>query len=407
MADSTPSGDTPTASPEGHLDGVGTAPAGFLDAASGQPLNAGGREALLAAFDAGWADPARLYRDGRRAAMLLDAARASVATALGKRPTEVSFTSSATTAVHRAILGTLAARPGRLVVSAVEHSAVLRAGDLHERMGGSVTTVAVNGQGRVDLDAFLDAVHTPGTSLACLQMANHEVGTLQPVEQALAACRSAGVPLLVDVTHTLGRLEPPEADLLVADAHMWGGPAGVGTFAVSSGTPWRPTGPLDEREGSRNPGPPAVALIVVAARALEWALAHRDADNVRALNLTGDIRNELTRRVPGITWLGESVERVPHLLAFSCLYTDAESLVGGLDAAGFAVSSGSSCVADTQRPSHVLTAMGAPSGGNVRVSLPWGTAVNVPEFAESVEQVVHRIRKDFGALDLPGLTDSP
>jgi cysteine desulfurase len=386
---------------------VGTAPSGFLDAASGQPLNAGGREALLAAFDAGWADPARLYRDGRRAAMLLDAARASVATALGKRPAEVSFTSSATTAVHRAILGTLAARPGRLVVSAVEHSAVLRAGDLHERQGGLVTTVGVDAQGRVDLAAFSAAVHTPGTSLACLQMANHEVGTLQPVEQAVVACRSAGVPLLVDVTHTLGRIDPPEADLLVADAHMWGGPAGVGVLVVTSGTHWRPTGPLDEREGSRNPGPPAVALIVVAARALEWALAHRDADNLRALTLTDDMRNELSTRVPGLTWLGASVERIPHLITFSCLYTDAESLVGGLDAAGFAVSSGSSCVADTQRPSHVLTAMGAPSGGNVRVSLPWGTAVKVSEFATSVEQVVHRIRRDFGALDLPGMLDSP
>jgi cysteine desulfurase len=238
-------------------------------------------------------------------------------------------------------------------------------------------------------------------------MANHEVGTRQPVTEALAACRAAGVPLLVDVTHTLGRLDPPEADLLVADAHMWGGPAGVGILAVSSGTPWRPIGPLDEREGNRNPGPPAVALITVAARALEWACSHSESDNSRAHRITEEIKTELSHRVPGLTWLGDPDSRLPHLLAFSCLYTDAESLVGGLDAAGFAVSSGSSCVADTQRPSHVLTAMRAPSGGNIRISLPWGASVKVSEFAAAVEHVVQRIRADFGALDLPGLADTP
>lgn len=383
-----------------------TASAGFLDAASGQPLNLGGREALTAAFEAGWADPARLYREGRRSALLLDAARASVARALAMRPAEVSFTSSGTVAAHRAVLGALAARPGRLVVSAVEHSAILRAGDAHERAGGVVTTVGVDSLGRVSVDAFLEAVSAPDTSLACLQMANHEVGTLQPVEEIAIACRAAGVPLLVDTTQSLGRLDPPAtADLVIADAHMWGGPAGVGVLGVRSPLPWRPPDPHDEREGGRHPGAPAVAAIVVAARALEWALANRDAENHTALRLTEHLRSELSPRVRGLTWLGDPDHRLPHFLAFSCLYTDAESLVSGLDAAHFAVSSGSSCLADTQRPSHVLTAMGAPSGGNVRISLPWGSdesAIN--GFVLAVAEVVHDIRARFDALDLPGLT---
>ncbi len=376
-----------------------------MDAASGQPLNLGGREALTAAFDAGWADPARLYRDGRRSAMLLDAARASVAEAVGMRPSEVSFTASGTVSAHRAVLGALAARPGRLVVSAVEHSAVLRAGDTHERAGGSVTTVGVDSVGRIHVDAFIEAVSGSDVSLACLQMANHEVGTLQPVDEISVACRAAGVPLLVDATQSLGRIDPPPmADLIIGEAHVWGGPAGVGVLGVRSAIPWRPPEPRDEREGGRHPGPPAVASIVVAARALEWALAHRDADNVHAFRLTEGLRAELSQRVQGLTWLGNPSLRLPHFLAFSCLYTDAESLVGGLDAAQFSVSSGSSCVADTQRPSHVLSAMGAPSGGNVRVSLPWGAnTAAVQGFADTVTQVVDDIRRKFDARDLPGL----
>lgn len=377
-----------------------------MDAASGQPLNPGGREALAAAFDAGWADPARLYRDGRRSALLLDAARASVAEAVGMRPAEISFTSSGTASAHRAVLGTLAARPGRLVVSAVEHSAVLRAGDAHERAGGAVTTVGVDSVGRINIDAFIDAVRASDTSVACLQMANHEVGTLQPVEEIAVACRAAGVSLIVDAAQSLGRIDPPSmADLLIADAHVWGGPAGVGVFAVRSAISWRPPEPRDEREGGRHPGPPAVASIIVAARALEWALAHRDTDNQHALRLTENLHAELSQRIRGLTWLGDSTRRLPHFLAFSCLYVDAESLVGGLDAAHFSVSSGSSCVADTQRPSHVLSAMGAPSGGNVRVSLPWGAnAQAVQAFSTTLARVVQDIRTKFDALDLPGLT---
>src|SRR5580692_9596281 len=175
----------------------------YFDAASAEPLHPAGRDALLAALDDGWADPARLHREGRRARLLLDQARESVAAELGCRPDELSFTTSGTQAVHLAVLGAVQARqsaargPGHLAASAVEHSAVLNAADWLARVTGTeVSLTSVDSLGRADIAEFTAAIQRDRTLLACLQSANHEVGTLQPVEEAAAACENYHVPLL-------------------------------------------------------------------------------------------------------------------------------------------------------------------------------------------------------------------
>ncbi|MFC4059746.1 cysteine desulfurase family protein, partial [Planomonospora corallina] len=240
----------------------------YFDAASTEPLHPQAREALIAALDAGWADPARLYGSARRARMLLEQAREEIGAVLGARADEVSFTSSGTQAVHLGVLGALAGRRRagrRLVVSAVEHSSVLHAAALHERDGGTVETVGVGRTGRVDAGAFGAAVRAEGTALACLQSANHEVGTVQPVAEAAAACAEAGVPLLVDAAQTAGRLPLPGGwSVLAASAHKWGGPAGVGVLVVRKGTRWRGPLPEDERERRRVPGFENVPAVVAA-----------------------------------------------------------------------------------------------------------------------------------------------
>ncbi|MCM3267077.1 aminotransferase class V-fold PLP-dependent enzyme, partial [Streptomyces thermoviolaceus] len=149
----------------------------YFDAASSAPLHPVARQALLAALDEGWADPARLYREGRRARLLLDAARETAAEAVGCRPDELTFTTSGTQAVHTGIAGALTGRrrTGRhLIVSAVEHSCVLHAADAHEAGGGTVTRVPVDRTGRADAAVYAEALR-PDTALACLQSANHEV----------------------------------------------------------------------------------------------------------------------------------------------------------------------------------------------------------------------------------------
>ncbi|MEV4070574.1 cysteine desulfurase family protein [Nonomuraea fuscirosea] len=376
-------------------------PVAYFDAASSEPLHPQAREALLAAIDAGWADPARLYGAARRAHLLLEQARTDVAEALGARPDEVSFTASGTQAVHLGVLGTLHGRrrAGRhLVTSAVEHSSVLHAGQVHEREGGTVETVGVGLSGRVDLARFAEAVAAPGTALACLQTANHEVGTTQPVAEAAGACRAHDVPLLVDAAQTAGRMPiPPGWSVLAASAHKWGGPAGVGVLAVRKGTRFRSFLPEDERERRRVPGFENVPAVVAAAAALRAVRAEAEREQARLSALVDRIRTRVKETVPDVEVIGDPVGRAPHIVTFSCLYVDGEALLTELDKAGFAVSSGSSCTASTLRPSHVLEAMGVLTHGNVRVSLPRGTrADEVDAFLAALPDLVRRIRQDAG-----------
>lgn len=373
---------------------------GYLDAASTEPPHPAARAALLDALDSAWADPARLYGTARGTRILLDRARARVAGVLGVRPDEVSFTSSGTQAVHLAVLGGLRARRrvgSHLVVSAVEHSSVLHAAELHERDGGEVTVVGVDRAGRVDPAEFAAALR-PDTALACLQSANHEVGTLQPLAEVAEHCRAARVPLCTDAAQSLGRADVPAGwSLLAGSAHKWGGPAGVGVLAIRKGTRWRSPLPDDEREARRVPGFENVPGAVAAAAALEARHVDMAADAARLSALVERIRAEVPRTVPDVEVVGDPVRRLPHLVTFSCLYVEGEALLTELDRLGFAVSSGSSCTADTLRPSHVLEAMGVLTHGNVRVSLPRDVeAADVERFLSVLPGTVARLRSDLG-----------
>ncbi|HZF87316.1 cysteine desulfurase/sulfurtransferase TusA family protein [Streptomyces sp.] len=373
----------------------------YFDAASAAPLHPVARQALLASVDEGWADPARLYREGRRARMLLDAAREAVAEAVGCRADEVAFTSSGTRAVHSGVSGVLAGRRrvGRhLIVSSVEHSSVLHSAEAHEADGGTVTQVPVDRAGAVDPSAYAAALRED-TALACLQSANHEVGTVQPVAEVAGACRAAGVPLLVDAAQSLG-WGPVAGDwsLLTASAHKWGGPAGVGLLVVRKGVRFAPQGPADERESGRAPGFENIPAIVAAAASLRAVRAEAAAEAVRLRELTERIRVRVPDLVPDVEVVGEPERRLPGIVTFSCLYVDGEALLHELDREGFSVSSGSSCTSSTLTPSHVLRAMGVLSEGNVRVSLPPGTpAEDVDRFLEVLPGAVAGVREKLGA----------
>jgi cysteine desulfurase len=249
--------------------------------------------------------------------------------------------------------------------------------------------VPVDRVGRVDVSAF-DAAVRPDTALACLISASHEVGTTQPVEQVAALCADRGVPLLVDAAQTVGRMPVPTGwTLLTASAHKWGGPAGVGVLAVRTGTRFSPPLP---------PGPLNLPAVVAAAVGLQAAAAEAAAEDARLRPLVDRIRARVAETVPDVEVVGDPVDRLPHLVTFSCLYVEGEALLTALDRAGFAVSSGSSCTADSLEPSHVLAAMGVLTHGNVRVSLHRGTTErDVDRFLEVLPGVVADLR---AGLDL-------
>jgi cysteine desulfurase len=346
---------------------------GEWDAASGEALHPAGREALLAALDRGYADPRRLHGGGRAARLLLDNARGATAQALGVRPDEVSFTPSGTDAVHRGLLGLVAgrARDGATVVrTAVEHSSVRHALDWR---GTPQLEVPVDREGQVDPEDVRSAVAAApgGVAVVAVQSANHEVGTVQPVADIVAAVPD--VPLFVSAAASAGRAPLPDGwAVAAASAHKWGGPAGVGLLLVRKGARWRNPFPVDDRVDERVSGFENVPAALAAAAALQAVVAERDEVGRAQTALVDRIRDRVAA-LPDIEVVGHAVERLPHVLTFSCLYVDGEALVTELDRHGFGVASGSACTASTLSPSHVLEAMGVLTHGNVRLGLPWPT----------------------------------
>lgn len=362
----------------------------YLDAASGAPLHPAAADILQRAAVTAFADPRRLHDSGRRARLLLDNARASVAETLDVRADEVIFVPSGTHACHLGLLGLInPSKPEtRIAVSAVEHSAVLHAAQWHERRGGVVMQLPVNAEGVADLTTLPD-----DASVVALQSANHEVGTRQPVSALRARTEAA---IFVDACASGGRDALPSGwDAMALSAHKWGGPAGVGILLVRRGAAWWNPFPGDDRADERAIGFENVAGALAAAAALR-AMVDDVAGQERQRRLVQTIRAKVAR-MPDIDVVGAPDDRLPHIVTFSCLYLDGESLVSELNQLGFAVASGSACTASSLEPSHVLAAMGALTHGNVRVSLETSTSEDeVARFLTVLPQVIDKLRAEAG-----------
>ncbi|WP_182111345.1 cysteine desulfurase family protein [Actinotalea sp. JY-7876] len=371
-----------------------------LDAAGRAPVHPAAREAYDAALAEGWADPRRLHAEGRRARLLLEQARESLAAALGCRTAELHLVANHTTALHAGVRAVARGRRrvGRAVVaSAVERAAVLAAG--RWVAGDALTLVGVDRHGRVDVDAFAAALTSDGVAVAALQHANGEVGTLQPLAAAHEAARAAGVPLLVDAGSSVGHVPVPDAwDLLAADPGDWGAPPGVGLLAVRARVRATPDAPEDEDAWS--PGGVNVPAAFAAAVSLQAVLAERDEADARRRRLVDRVR-AAAAAVPDVDVVGDPVDRLPHVLTFSCLYVDGEAIVGELDRRGFAVGSGSACTSSALEPSHVLAAMGALTHGNIRLTLPARVdATDVERFVAELPHAVAAVRDAAGVVGL-------
>ena len=381
-----------------------------LDAAAG-PLHPVARETLLAAWELGWADPRRLYHEGRQARALLDQAREILASALGRRPDEVTLFPSAVDALRGAVAGSrYAARhrsPG-LLASAIEHSSVLDTARYAADHGaGPLHVGSVDRLGRLDLGQWASIAASGEVGAAVLSVGNDEVGTLQPVTEAATACAEARVNLVIDARAALGRCPLPPLEtpaVIVADPRAWAGPAGVGVIGIPKSASWNFPGPTADLEGGPATTLPVVPLALAAAEAWQQTLADQEKDAKKARELIDQLR-QAAAALPDVDVVGDPDDRLPHILTFSALYVAGDQLVSELDREGFALASGSACTASTLTPSHVLTAMGALTHGNVRVTLPLEAvspdrADDVARLIAALGPAIQRLRERGGASRL-------
>jgi cysteine desulfurase len=347
----------------------------YLDHASASPLDERARSALLAALDE-FADPLRVHGDGLAARRLLDDARATIAGALGAQPDEIVFTSGGTESVALAIWGGV--RPvreigTRVVTTTVEHPAV--GGVLHtlETDGFESVLVPVDANGSLDLDVFAAEVRRPGTLLASVQHANHEVGTIQSVAEAARLCREAGVLFHTDACQTVGHLPVNavalDVDLLSISGHKFGGPPGIGALYVRRGVPIAAYPCGDDRERRRRSGVENVPGVAAMAAALAARLEETSDQAARQWALTDRLRAEIVERVDGARVYGHPTQRVPHLVCFSVPDLDAEIMSMALDDRGFRIAAGSNCSGSAGEASSVLEKMGVSSTVSFRVGV--------------------------------------
>ena len=367
-------------------------PRHYLDHASTSPARPEVVEAMLPWLSFA-ADPGRVHSEGRLARGALEEARGLVAGLLGARPREVVFTSGATEAVAAAVWGA-AGRGPHQVVSAVEHSAVRAAAARHD-----VTEVGVDGLGRVDPEEVAAAVRPGRTSAVHVQWANHEVGTVQPVAEVVAAVRRRAPEVLVHVDAATAAGHVPVdfaalgADLLTVSAHKLGGPQGVGALLVRRGLRLRPLLVGGEQERSRRAGMENVAA-VVGFGAAAGTLATTLEDEAAAARARTGAALAAAMALDGVTPYGDPDGRVPHLVCLGVDGVEAEAVLLGLDQAGIAAHSGSACSSESLEPSPVLAAMGVAAERSLRVSVGWSTTDDdVDAFARALPLVVERLRR--------------
>ena len=373
----------------------------YLDHASTTPPHPAAIEALTRLSSETFGDPSRLYGRARVARIALDEARTTAAAAIGARPEEIVFTSGGTESCNLGVIGgaragAAARKPARVVVSAVEHTAVLEAARSLEREGFEVLEVPVDGTGTVSLDGLREAV-AGGAALVSVQHANQEVGTIQPVAEAAKIARDAGALVHTDACMTVGHVPVDLAslgvDLLSASSHKSYGPKGAGMLWVRRGVRVRPTMPGDDRERNRRAGMENLPAIAGMAAAFEARRDEIASEGPRLTAMTERLRDELPRRVRDLVVHGHPTERLPSMTAFSVLYVEGETMLLLLDQKGIAVHSGSSCTSSTQEPSHVLAAMGAMTHGSIRVSLGRATTdEDVDHFLDELPGVVEQVR---------------
>ncbi|HEY8867916.1 MAG TPA: cysteine desulfurase family protein [Candidatus Limnocylindrales bacterium] len=369
----------------------------YLDHAATTPLRSEALEAMLPFLTEQFGNPSSPHSFGRRARAALDEAHERIAAGLGASPREIILTSGGTEALNLALKGAAWAGKGRghrIVTSAVEHHAVGHALRHLESFGFEVVELPVDRYGRVDPDA-IDAAITDRTILVAVQLANNEVGTIQPtVALAERVHAHKGVLFAVDAIAAAPYVpidvEALGADLLAIAAHKFEGPKGAGALYLRRGTHIVSQQHGGTQERYRRAGTEDVAGAVGMAVAFELLGQERES-TARRLRKQRERLQRAVLSVDGAELTGHPKDRLPGLLSIVARETDAASIVMALDLEGVAASVGSACTTGSTEPSRVLTAMGYPEDearGALRLSL--GRATTDAE-VEAAAEIVPRV----------------
>jgi cysteine desulfurase len=358
-------------------------------------------EVMLPYYSELYGNPSSMHDFGGRIAQRIREAREQVAALIGARSDEIIFTSCGTESDNTAIRSALISQPDKrhIVTSKVEHPAVKAlCSDLANR-GYRVTSVPVDGEGRLDMDLYRESL-TPDTAVASLMWANNETGVIFPVEKAAEMARSKGILFHTDAVQAVGKIpidmNKSVIDMLSISGHKLHAPKGIGVLYVRKGTRFTPYQMGGHQEKGRRGGTENTPSIIGLGKACELAAQNMDVENTGVKRLRDRLEQALLARVPNSRVNGDRVNRLPNTTNISFEFVEGESILLMMNEFGICASSGSACTSGSLQPSHVLRAMGVPftmAHGSIRFSLSiYNTDEEIDFVVEKLPPIIETLR---------------
>ncbi|MBO7088551.1 MAG: cysteine desulfurase NifS, partial [Lentisphaeria bacterium] len=359
-------------------------------------------QAMLPYFSEYYGNASSIHKFGGRLAKVVEEGRAKVAAFLGADPSEIIFTSCGTESDNAAILSSLDVCPKRrkIVISTVEHPAILNLGKDLERRGYTVVRIPVDNFGRLDMERARETIDE-NTAVVSVMWANNETGNLYPVEELAELAHRAGALFHTDAVQAAGKvpfkLRDMEIDMLSVSGHKFHAPKGIGALYVRRGVRFRPFVVGGHQERGRRAGTENVPYIVGMGVAAELALASFDKENTYVRKLRDDLQARLTAAIPNVRVNGDQEHRLPNTTNLSFEYIEGESILMHMDIYGICASSGSACTTGSLEPSHVMRAMGVPytaAHGAIRFSFSrYNTQEDVDAVVDVMPGIIAKIRE--------------
>ena len=376
----------------------------YMDFAATTPVAPEVMEEMLPFFTENYGNPSSIHGSGRESRKAAEQARGKVAELLHVPPRDLYFTSGGSESDNWALKGAAFAqqdRGRRILVSAVEHHAVLDACKWLQKQNFEVVFLPVDRYGTVSPETVEENI-TEGTVLISVMAANNEIGTLQPVREIGEIARKHGILFHTDAVQAAGAVlldaEEIRADLISISAHKIYGPKGTGALYIRGGTRMDALIHGGAQERGLRAGTENLAGIVGFGKAAELAAQRMTSDSARLTALRDRLIHGIQERIPGAVLNGHPTERLPNNCHFSFPGLEGEALLLRLDLAGIAASAGSACTAGSMEPSHVLLAVGqAPELANGSLRLTLGRETTEAEIDEVLE-VLPKIAADLRGM---------
>jgi cysteine desulfurase len=358
-------------------------------------------ETMMPYFTEFYGNPSSMHFFGGQVQQQVNEAREKVADLLGADPSEIVFTSCGTESDNAAILGTLDSYPEKrhFITSRVEHPAVGHVATYLGRKGYRVIELAVDREGRLDLDELRESL-TDQTAIVSVMYANNETGVIFPIEEMGQVVKERGVPFHTDAVQAVGKipinLKKSAIDMLSLSGHKLHAPKGIGVLYIRKGTKFSPFLIGGHQEKGRRGGTENVPYIVALGKACELAKKNMGDENTRVKALRDYLEEKILEKIPNVLVNGDRRDRLPNTTSVSFEYVEGESILIMLSDLGICASSGSACTSGSLEPSHVLRAMGVPftaAHGSIRFSLSiYNTKEEMDYILEHLPRIVARLR---------------